>query len=123
MIAQLIRETLENTEEQYQTLREAGDKPHVLNDALVGRIIRLYTVQAEDVDIDEEQLARWKKERLTLTQRQEVDALNTELQQLRQRGGDILALAGTLKEGTIERVLEKSDAELGLEFLLGKWKL
>jgi len=123
MIASLIRETLKNTEEQYQTLMEAEDKPHVLNEALVERIIRLYTVQAEDVDIYEEQLARWKKKRLTPDQRQEVDLLSTELQQLRKRGTDILTLAKRLKEGTIERVLEKSDIELALEVLPGKRKL
>ena len=122
MIAQLIRGTLENTEEQYQTLQEAEGKPHVLNDALVDRVIRLYTVQAEDVDIYEEQLARWKKEHLTPAQKQEVDLLTSELQQLRQTGEDILTLAGKLKEGTIEKVLEKDDVELALEFLLGKRK-
>jgi hypothetical protein len=39
---------------------------------------------------------------------------------LRERITVILALAGELKGGTIEAVLAKSDAELGLEFLLGK---
>jgi hypothetical protein len=31
----------------------------------------------------------------------------------------ILALANELKERTIEKILAKSDVELGLEFLLG----
>ena len=123
MIAQLIRETLRGTEEQYQTLLEAEDKPHVLNDALVERVIQLYTVQAEDVDIYEEQLKRWKKAGLTPAQRQEVNTLGTEVQQLRQRGEDILMLAEKLKEGTIESVLRKSDVELALEVLSGKRKL
>ena len=35
----------------------------------------------------------------------------------------ILALADELKEGTIDRILEKDDFELGLEVFLGKWKL
>jgi len=34
----------------------------------------------------------------------------------------ILSLAEELKEGTIEKVLAKSDLELGLEFLLSKGK-
>jgi hypothetical protein len=38
--------------------------------------------------------------------------------QLQQAIASILELAEELKRGTIERVLAKSDAELGLEFLL-----
>jgi hypothetical protein len=37
--------------------------------------------------------------------------------------GDILSLADELKEGTINRILEKDDAELGLEVLMRKWKV
>ena len=122
MIASMIRETLENTEDQYQTLQEAEDKPHVLNDDLVDRVIRLYTLQAEDVELFAQQLARWQKAGLTPPQQQEVEVLGAQVQRLREVGTAILALAAKLKEGTIERVLEKSDIELGLEVLLGKRK-
>ena len=37
--------------------------------------------------------------------------------------GAILALAEELRQGTIDRVLSKGDLELGLEFIMGKWKL
>jgi hypothetical protein len=33
---------------------------------------------------------------------------------------DVLALAGELRKGTIERVLGMSDLELGLQYLLGR---
>ena len=122
MIASMIRETLENTEDQYQTLQEAEDKPHVLNDDLVDRVIRLYTLQAEDVELFAQQLARWQKAGLTPPQQQEVEALSAQVQRLREVGTAILALAAKLKEGTIERVLEKSDVELALEVLSGKRK-
>ena len=123
MIAQLIRETLKDTDEQYQTLREAEEKPHALDDALVDRVIRLYTVQAEDVALFEEQLARWKKEDLTPAQEQEIDQLQESLQQLRELEAKILSLAEKLKEGTIDSILRKSDVELALEILSGKRKL
>lgn len=122
MMGQLIRETLKGAEEQYQTLVEAEDKPHVLNDALVDRVARLYTVQAEDVGIFEEQLARWRREELTPQQEQEIDRLDKQVQQLCEVGAKILALAEELKQGTIDSVLRKSDVELGLEVLLGKRK-
>jgi hypothetical protein len=37
--------------------------------------------------------------------------------------GAILALVEELRPGTIDRVLSKRDAELGLESIMGKWKL
>ena len=123
MISQLICETLENTDEQYQTLREAEDKPHVLDDALVDRVIRLYTAQAEDVAFFEEQLSRWKKENLTPAQEQEIDLLSEQLQQLRELETKILSLAEKLKQGTIDSILRKSDVELAIEVLSGKRKL
>jgi len=123
MIVQLIRGTLENTNEQYQTLLAAEDKPHVLNDALVDRVIRLYTVQAEDMTLFEEQLARWKKEHLTPVQEQEVDLLSEPLQRLRELEEKILSLAEKLKQGTLDTILRKSDVELALEVLSGKRKL
>jgi hypothetical protein len=123
LIAPLIREMLKDTDEQYQTLREAEEKPHALDDALVDRVIRVYTDQAENVDIFEEQLARWKKEELTAAQEQEIDQLKESLQQLRELETQILSLAEKLKEGTIDSILRKSDVELALEFLSGKRKL
>jgi len=123
MIAQLIRETLKDTDEQYQTLLAAEDKPHVLDEALVDRVIRLYTLQAEDVAIFEEQLVRWKKEDLTPDQEQEIDLLSEPLQQLRKVEVKILSLAEKLKEGTIDNVLRKSDIELALEILSGRRRL
>jgi hypothetical protein len=41
-------------------------------------------------------------------------------QQLRGVTADVLALAGELRKGTIERVLGMSDLELGLQYLLGR---
>ena len=123
MIAQLIRETLENTEDQFKTLLEAEDKPHVLDDAIVDRVTRLYTLQAEDVNIYKQQLARWKNENLTPNQEQEIDLLSKQLQQLHEVGTKILLLAKKLKEGTIDSVLRKSDVELAIEVLSGKRKL
>jgi hypothetical protein len=55
-------------------------------------------------------------------QRQEVDRLAAQIPMIREGIAAILVLAEELKECTIETVLNKSDLELGLEFLLGKRK-
>ena len=61
---------------------------------------------------------RWGTLSLTAVQRKEVERLVSQLARLRQVIAANLALAKELQGGTIERVLGKSDAELGLEFLL-----
>ena len=68
----------------------------------------------------EEQLARWKIDKLSVGQRHEVDRLTEQVGRCRTVIDSILSLAEQLKEGTIEKVLAKSDLELGLEFLLSK---
>jgi len=65
-----------------------------------------------------QQLARWRRERPTDAQRRELDRLEGQIERLRAVLTDILALAEELQQGTLERVLAKSDLELGLEALL-----
>ena len=123
MIAAMIAEMLINAQEHYATLKEAEDKPYVLDDVTVNRVIKANTDQLEDCDLFEEQLTRWKQRTLTADQARRIATAETQVKALRQVLTDILSLAGRLKEGTINRILEKDDAELGLEFLMGKWKL
>jgi len=117
LIASHIDGMLEAAQEHYQTLQPARDKPHVLDNYTVGRVTEVFTAQKNDLWLFEEQLKRWTAQSLTPRQRAEVQRLITQMAQLRQVIGDILALADALKKGTIEQVLSKSDEELGLDFL------
>lgn len=119
LIASLIDGALDDAEEQDATLQEAKPKPHVLDDDTVGRVVKVYTEQHEDLWLYEEQLRRWHAGTLTDAQRREVERLTGQLRRLRARIDAILALADELGRGTIEKVLAKSDLEMGLEFLLG----
>ena len=118
LFTSMINDTLENTEEQYQSFLEAKDKPHVLDDAIVNRAERLYKAQREDVKLFERQLTWWQEEDLTDSQRQQVDGLLAKLPQIKERSEEILVLLAEIKKGTIDRIMEKDDFELGLEFLL-----
>jgi len=122
LIASMIDGLLDEVEKQYGNLQACRPQPHVLDNYTVGRVIKLYTEQAGDVGLYEEQLSRWKSLNLTPSQRQEVSRLSEQIPTIRERISAILALAAELKGGTIETVLGKSDLELGLEFLLGKRK-
>jgi hypothetical protein len=123
MIATAIDEMLGLAEEQYGNLQQARERPHVLDDYTVSRVAKVFTEQSNDLWLYEEQLARWKKDELTATQRREVERLDEQLTRLREAIASILSLAEELKSGTIESVLAKSDIELALEVLSGKRKL
>lgn len=123
LIAQMIDGNLTDVEEQFQNLQPARSRPHVLDDATVERIIKVYTEQKDFLWVYDKQLARWKAESLTPTQRREVERLEAKLGKLRTVLDAILDLADQLKERTIERVLGKSDIEVALDVLSGKWEL
>ncbi len=118
LIAYTIRGMFESAEEQYGTLQEAIPRPYVLDDKTVKRVIDVYTVQQKDLRLFDEQLKRWKEQKLTPAQSQEVEKLTLTQEQLTKVIKDILALTTQLKEQTIEKTLAKSDLEIGLEYLL-----
>jgi hypothetical protein len=51
-----------------------------------------------------------------------VERLIRQIEQLRQLCQQILSLAAELKDGTIDRIMEKSGFQLGVEILTGKIK-
>ena len=118
LIASLIDGGLADGQEHYATLLSVRDRPHVLDDATVERSIKLHTEQRDFLGVFAEQLERWRHEQPTDAQRRELDRLEGQLERLRAVLEDILQLAEELKQGTIERVLAKSDLELGIEALL-----
>lgn len=96
----------------------SSKKAYVLDDYTVQRVIRAYTEQLEFLWVYEKQFAKWKREeRLTSSQQSEISRLQKQLEHSRQVLTNILSLAEEMKKGTIEKVMEKSDFNLGIEFL------
>jgi len=119
MIASLIEGQLGDAKDQLKTLSEARHKPYVLDDAIVARILKVYTEQSEFTWVFEEQLTKWQREEhLTPFQELEIKRLQGQVGQWKQLLKIILELAEVLKHGTIEKILAKDDLELGLEALL-----
>lgn len=118
LIASLIDGELADAQEHHATLLSVRDQPYVLDDATVERSIKLHTEQRDFLGVFAEQLARWRHERPTDAQRRELDRLDGQLERLRAVLSAILELAKELKQGTIERVLAKSDLEFGIETLM-----
>jgi hypothetical protein len=121
LLATHIDGMLESASEQYETLQLAKPKPFVLDDYTVGRVIEVFTTQQGDLWLFDEQLRRWERGPLTNAQRQEVERLAGQMLQLHEVISAILRLAEQLQERTIEKVLAKSDVELGLDTLLSGW--
>ncbi len=118
LISYAISGMLESAQEQYPNLLAARPRPYVLDDHTVNRVISVYTTQQDDLWVFEEQLKRWKDQTLTAAQRQEVEDLVGQLAELTSLIEKILSLAAELKEFTIEKMLSRSDLEIGLEALM-----
>jgi hypothetical protein len=65
------------------------------------------------------QISRWRTERPSASQTRQLDRMEEQNRQLRAVTEDVLALARELRKGTINRITEMSDNELGLQALLG----
>jgi hypothetical protein len=109
---------LEADLEQYQTLQLARSKPHVLDDYTVNRVKKVFTEQRNGLALFDAQLHRWLAEPLTDEQRREVERLVEQMRRIRENNANVLALADELSKGTIEKVMAKSDLELGIEALM-----
>ena len=116
----MIMGTASNTEEQYQSFMAARHKPHVLDDAIIDRALRLYQAQLEDIALDERQLNWWLEEDMSEAQRYQINDLLAKLSSLRERTQALLDLLAELKQGTINRILEMDNEELGQRFLRGE---
>ena len=116
-IATHIDGMLAHHQEQYATLLQAKDNPYVLDDYTVQRVIQAYTTARQDLPLFDEQLRRWSAEKVTTAQRQEIVRLKGQMAKLHEVIDNVLKLAKTLAQGTIEQQLAKSDGQLGLEYL------
>ncbi len=58
-LASMIDGMLESAEDVYQSLQQAKDRPHVMDDYTVGRVRDVHSTQRNDLWLYEEQLARW----------------------------------------------------------------
>ena len=119
LIASMIDGALEDTREHMETLIQAQTQPHVLDNATLDRTERVHGEQLEFVGIYAQQISRWRTEKPLEDQARELDRMEAQNGHLQAVTEDVLALAGELRKGTIERVMDMSDVELGLQALLG----
>lgn len=119
LIASMIDGALDDTRDYIETLTKARTRPHVLDDAIIDRVERVHNEQLEFVDIYAQQIRRWRTESLTTDQTRDLDRMEEQNRQLRAVTVNVVALAHELRKGTIDRIMEMNDVELGLQTLLG----
>jgi hypothetical protein len=119
-LAYMIDGMLESAQETYGPFSQI--KVH--DDFTIKRVIEVTGQQIEDEWLYDEQLEKWSQQPdLKTAQRNEIKRLQGQMAELKKVNRDILAIAEKHKDKTVEKVLEKSDAEIGLDFLMGKLKL
>jgi nitrogen-specific signal transduction histidine kinase len=118
LISSMIDTSLNDTREHLSTLSKARNRPHVLDDATIDQVEQVHAEQMEFVDIYTQQIGCWRTEKPSASQARELDRMETKNQQLRGVTADVLVLASELRKGTIERVLEMSNLELGIRAVL-----
>jgi transposase-like protein len=121
VIAHIIDGDVANTADLITMLTEARTKPHVLDDAILDRSDHQHREQLGHIEAHRQQLHRWRTENPSTAEQQEIDRLETQNSRLRQMNAQVFALTAEIRKGTINRVLEKSDLELGMGFLT-RWQ-
>ncbi len=119
-ISNMIDGMLEAAKETYGPLCQI--KVH--DDFTIKRIFEVTGQQVKDEWMYDDQLEKWSQlPGLETVQRDEIQRLQGQMIELKRVNRKILAIAEEHKDKTIEKVLGKSDAEVGLDFLMGKLKL
>jgi hypothetical protein len=116
----LSRGMLESAKDQIRNLEQVKNKPHILDDETVARVVKLNTEQNENNWILIEQCRRWRKEKLDKQQLEGVQEIESNAQELKKINEQILNLANGFKDRTINKILGKSDLNLAIDFLTGK---
>jgi hypothetical protein len=119
-LAGMIDGMLDAAKETYEPLCQI--KVH--DDFTIKRIFEVTGQQVEDEWLYDDHLSRWlHSPDLETAQRDEILRLQGQMAELKKVNRKILVIAEEHKNKTIEKVLGKSDAELGMDFLMGKLKL
>ncbi|MEO0986513.1 MAG: hypothetical protein AAFY20_13300 [Cyanobacteria bacterium J06639_14] len=119
MMAAMVSEQLADVRQQLQTLQSVQSRPHVLDDAIVKRLLQVYGEQQDFLWVYDEQVMRWQREALTPDQHQRLESMAQQLVELNSVLSETLAMAEAFQGKTIDSILSKSDIELAVELLSG----
>jgi len=118
MLTARVAEGVQLAREHLDLLREAHR--YQLDDATVTRVIQTWQVTCDDLDLlFAEQGRRWRQQTRGTRRQADVERYCALVDEERSLVEEILRLAGELQRVTIDRLLAKSDLEVGIETLFG----
>ena len=113
----MAEEARADSTDQLANFRAAQERPYSRDDTTLVHAERVYTEQGQFLAIYAEQCRRWQQSTSSPRQQQALSHLASVVAQATTINVAILALLPELKDFTIERLLQKSDLELGIEAL------
>jgi len=115
VFVEMVAEMLESAQAQLANLKRAQEKPHVLDNEIIERLLTSYGEQNTLIPIYLEQCQRWQEESLNDKQTEWVADIENNLTSLQLITQEILRIAEFCSDKTINKALGKSDIEAGLE--------
>jgi len=115
--------SLDAAKEQLANMQLAQDKPHILDDDFIKRSLTLCRNQKQDSEFFLKQCEFWKKETLTDIEITQVEQIEHFSHELDSTNAELVEILEKCKNHTIDKILEKDDLELALEFLTGELQL
>ena len=106
--------------EQLQHFEACKDRPHVLDDDIVNRTIKLHEEQKEYNLLTLEQCRLWRLQKPSAEELEGIEIVETHIKKLQKVNAQILFLAYHYKDHTIERIFEKDEGEIVFDFMMGK---
>lgn len=103
-----------------QHLEACQDKPYVLDDDIVRRIIKQHTEQKKMFPVALKQCALWRTQVPTSKELYNIEKIEEYTQRLQRTTEKILFITEHYKDHTIDRLLAKGEGQLAIEFLIGK---
>lgn len=120
----LSKGELPAAQDQLQGLMACKDKPYLLDDHTINRIIKLSTSQKETTWIYLEQCNKWRQQNPSDEQLINIANVENNAKQLEIINCKMLELVNKyFKNHTIDSILKKDDVELAVDFLTGKLDL
>lgn len=108
---EMVEGMLHTSLEQQGCLQWVYDKPELLDDATLTRVIKQYSKQLRDHWLIEEQVARWHREIVSSSETRELERLVTLTEQLKESKEAVLKIACSLDLDALNT--RTTGAELG----------
>lgn len=119
MLTAIARQGVEHARDQHDLIADAG--PYCLDNDTVARMLRVWTETLEWTGVYAEQGARWHQQAADRPTELAVAEYCALVEQERLLAEEILTIARKLADFTIEKLMAKSDIEIGLEALSDPW--